>query len=244
LPNAIWLDANPASARFFDPPPALRPQGVPLTRSAQEHGMDPQRLGMFMLANLVFLLTPCQVMAVLVQNTMRGGKRYGLITYAGVAFGDVVLVTAAVLALIWSAAQALAGFWYVSLAGAAYLVWLAVDTLTGNAVDAGDQLSGRWPFLDGLAISISSPASILFYFAFLPQFVDPALPQARQLVLLGILQIVMGIAVEVALILGLARLGQGGAKFGFAAFGRRAAAVLYLVIACVSIFGLSRGDTP
>ena len=68
-------------------------------------------------------------------------------------------------------------FTTINLAGAAYLIWLGVQAWR-HAGEGGDQIleTGRTRFVRGLLVALSNPKTIVFFTAFLPQFIDPKLP--------------------------------------------------------------------
>jgi len=78
----------------------------------------------------------------------------------------------------------------VKYAGAAYLVWLGVSTLlrkepSSYEAPAPAPLKKVW--LDGFVVNLLNPKTTLFFFAFLPQFVDPGLGNpAGQVLVLGL----------------------------------------------------------
>ena len=80
-------------------------------------------------------------------------------------------------------ANALILFEVMRWAGAAYLVYLGVQAWRGAAKAAdAPPVADHVHFARGLAVALTNPKTIVFFTAFLPQFVDPALPAGRQLV--------------------------------------------------------------
>jgi threonine/homoserine/homoserine lactone efflux protein len=84
------------------------------------------------------------------------------------------------------------GWWFdwLRLAGAAYLVWLGIQMLraTGEIAPAGNtrRTAPRGGFfLQGLLVMLSNPKVLLFFGAFIPQFIDPTHDAQHQVVLLG-----------------------------------------------------------
>ena len=79
-------------------------------------------------------------------------------------------------------------FDWVRIAGAVYLVWLGWKLLRANA---GFGEVGRTPkprggfFLQGFLVLMSNPKALLWFGAFIPQFVDPAGNYVGQIMLLG-----------------------------------------------------------
>ena len=84
-----------------------------------------------------------------------------------------------------------AGIQQLRWAGAAYLVWLGVQVWRG-AGRAGKALPrAHVQAWRGFVVAISNPKTIAFFTAFLPQFIDPALPATRQLIVMCAVTVVL-----------------------------------------------------
>ncbi|MBE0593676.1 MAG: LysE family translocator [Gemmatimonadales bacterium] len=129
----------------------------------------------FTIASLVLIATPGQDMILVMSRSVAQGAKAGIVTAAGVSIGLVGHTVLATLGL--GAVLRTSEFLFVALklAGAAYLVYLAIGLLR----TPGDELAvhgastrsmGRL-FLDGALSNLSNPKIAIFYFAFLPQFV-------------------------------------------------------------------------
>lgn len=156
----------------------------------------------FILAVLALLLVPGPDMALVTASGVAYGRRGALYSALGIGTGGLVLAatTAVVLAL---AAQLDAGL--VSLlqvAGASYLLWLAFTILRHPAGDGGSApvVSDGRLFLRGMLTNLSNPKALVFFLAFLPQFVpaDSASPALVALGL-GILLCALGTSVNFAI---------------------------------------------
>jgi threonine/homoserine/homoserine lactone efflux protein len=135
-------------------------------------------IALFLVAALALLLTPGPAVLYIVARSVEQGRRAGLASVAGVGVGGLFHVGAAALglsALLLSSALAFAAVKYL---GAAYLVYLGLRTLLArepahDTVAVERQPLGRI-FSQGVVVNILNPKAALFFFAFLPQFVDPA----------------------------------------------------------------------
>ena len=84
------------------------------------------------------------------------------------------------------------GYWFdwVRLAGAAYLVWLGIKLIRSPVEGVGSDAPPPPPrggfFLQGLLVSLSNPKVLVFFGAFIPQFVDMSRDHASQVALLGV----------------------------------------------------------
>lgn len=142
---------------------------------------------------VVFLLcgTPGPNMLHVLSRAIRFGVRRSVAAMAGCmsAIALVLALSAAGLSALLIAMPQL--FDVMRYAGMAYLVYLGIKSWRGSDapfdVGAGElpsQLSAAAMFKGGLLIGISNPKLILFAAAFLPQFIDPALPQGPQFAIL------------------------------------------------------------
>ena len=136
----------------------------------------------FLLITVVLILTPGPIVTLVIATGATEGTRPALLTVAGTVFGNAVLVSTIAFGLGFILNNAATLFDVIRWAGAAYLVYLGIQAWR----HAGRQseiapLPGRVHFLRGLWVALSNPKTIAFFTAFLPQFVDPALPVERQL---------------------------------------------------------------
>lgn len=167
--------------------------------------VDPQLFLAYLLAAWVLILTPGPDMLFVLGQTLSGGQRHGWAAVAGIvtgAMGHVVLAASGVAALI-AAHPAL--FDALRLLGALYLIWLGAGALRAAWRGQGGTLRPTAPtraaFRDGLLTNLLNPKVILFFLAFLPQFVDPGRsPVWLQMLLLGPLLPLMALPVFAALI--------------------------------------------
>lgn len=127
------------------------------------------------------------------------GRRIAFLTVLGNVFvAGFVQVSFLVLGLV-----SLVHAWPIALdllrwAGAAYLIWLGVRMLASSGADTKIKktvrITGREAIKQGAINSLTNPKSLLFMFAFLPQFVNPAVgPIWLQLLILGTIQKLTGI---------------------------------------------------
>lgn len=150
-------------------------------------------LAAFAAAAAVFAYVPGPAMIYTAGQTVARGRASGLMAVLGIHLGGYVHVAAAVLglSLLFEAVPVL--YTAVKLAGAAYLIWLGIAFLRGrgNAPEAApagsDRRSRRRAFFESVTVEVLNPKTAVFFFAFLPQFVDPgaALPIWAQFLVLG-----------------------------------------------------------
>ena len=132
-------------------------------------------LAAFVGVSLVVIVTPGQDTALTIRNSLRGRRRAGLATAAGVATGQAcwTIATSAGLAALLVASEGL--FVTLKLLGAAYLVYLGGRALLDarrsrqrhGALDGG---SSAAPFRQGLLSNLGNPKMAVFFTSLLPQF--------------------------------------------------------------------------
>jgi threonine/homoserine/homoserine lactone efflux protein len=134
--------------------------------------------GAFVIAIIVFLLIPGPGNLALITSTSKGGIPGGLGATFGVIAGDQVLLWAAVAGVSAVMAAYPTAFHVVQWAGAVYLAWLGIKMLLAKPGDAPIlQIKPKHYFRQALLITLLNPKAIVFYMAFFPLFVDPALHQ-------------------------------------------------------------------
>ena len=154
----------------------------------------------FLLISIFVLVTPGPDTAVTIRNTLLGGRIAGVATAFGIALGQWIwaLATSVGLVAILLASEPI--FNAVRWAGAAYLVWLGVQTLRSAMApsprDAGSiatDLPGRRPrlsasagFRQGLLSDLGNPKMAVFFASVLPQFAPQGEGMLSALVLLGL----------------------------------------------------------
>ncbi|MFD9814536.1 LysE family translocator [Streptomyces sp. NPDC059080] len=153
------------------------------------------------------VLTPGPNMIYLVSRRITQGRRAGMISLGGVALGFLVYLIAASLGLsvVFLAVPEL--YVAVKLAGAAYLAYLAWNALKpgGLAVFAPQEVPRDAPrklFTMGLMTNLLNPKIAVMYLSLIPQFID--LDEGHVLLqglALGAVQIVVSVAVNLALVL-------------------------------------------
>jgi threonine/homoserine/homoserine lactone efflux protein len=126
-------------------------------------------------------ITPGADMAMVSRSVFMGGRRAAFATTLGIAAGCLIwaLASAAGVAAVLAASET--AYDTLRLVGAAYLVWLGVQSLLAArrgyqgevAVGSGGT---RSPFRQGLLTNLFNPKIALFYTTFLPQFIGPGDP--------------------------------------------------------------------
>lgn len=133
----------------------------------------------FLAATIILLSIPGPTTILVISHAISHGRVAARATVTGVALGDLCAMTASVVGLgaVLSASATL--FTIVKVAGAAYLIFLGIRLWRADAghLDLSDSLQpetyrpGRI-FLHSFAVTVLNTKSIVFFVAFLPQFID------------------------------------------------------------------------
>ncbi len=174
---------------------------------------DASSLTVFILAALALLIVPGPAVLYILARSVDQGRRAGLVSVVGVGLGSMVHVAAAALGLSALLVQSATAFRTVKYLGAAYLIYLGVRRLLGKGdsiVQAdGSNRTLRRIFFQGVWVNILNPKTALFFFAFLPQFVEvDAGSVGLQILFLGTLLVVMGVVTDGAYALAAGSLGE------------------------------------
>jgi len=145
----------------------------------------------FVAACIALALLPGPVVTLLIANGLRHGTRAALINIAGVQTGLAIAI--GVVAIGLTSLMATMGYWFewVRLCGAAYLVWLGIKLIRSpvEGIASGDTPPppprGGF-FLQGFVVLLSNPKILVFFGAFLPQFMDMSRDHVPQVALLGV----------------------------------------------------------
>lgn len=152
----------------------------------------------YIAAITLLTMAPGMDTLVVIRNTVRGGWRDGLITSIAICCGLFVhaVVSAAGISLILM--QSAWMFSALKLLGAGYLIWLGIKSLRSaikghqslslsNAQKQSVSVSAWVSFREGFLSNVLNPKTVIFYMAFLPQFIQPTDPALlKSLFLAGI----------------------------------------------------------
>ncbi|WP_061291155.1 LysE family translocator [Herbidospora cretacea] len=165
--------------------------------------MDVHLLAAFAVATLLLSLAPGPDLLFVITNGVAAGRRAGLLAALGMSTGLAVHTVAAAFGLGFLIAQAPEALTVVRIVGAAVLLYLAYTTWKGSRepmeVREVAARSLRRTYLMAALTNLANPKVILFYLAFVPQFVtrgEQAWPVTVQMLVLGLAFIVVGLMVD------------------------------------------------
>jgi threonine/homoserine/homoserine lactone efflux protein len=164
-------------------------------------------MGPFVVATLALLVVPGPSVAFVVTRAVAHGRTAGLVSVVGLEAGLLVHVVAAAVglgALIASSGPALTA---LRVAGVAYLVVLGLRhvlvTPSASVVASGHPRRSRWVLArDAFAVDLLNPQTVVFFLAFLPQFVHGGTTAPLgQLLLLGLCVVALAFVCDAAYVI-------------------------------------------
>ena len=143
----------------------------------------------YVAACVLIAVIPGPSVTLIIANSLTHGTRAGLLNIAGGQLGLLVMLGILVVGL--AAVVEAMGVWFdwLRLIGAGYLIWLGIVLLRSSG-DFGKPGVAPRPrsgfFLQGFFVLLGNPKALLWFGAFIPQFVDPTGNYVWQVVLLGV----------------------------------------------------------
>ena len=153
---------------------------------------------LFLAAAFALLIVPGPAVVYIVGQSIDQGRVAGLVSTLGIGIGGLVHVAAAAIGLSSLLVSSAEAYTVVKYAGAAYLVFLGVRRLLGRDEPFDPEVHRRKPlrrlFRQGVIVNVLNPKTALFFFAFLPQFVDvDAGAVGAQIAVLGVIFVLLGL---------------------------------------------------
>ncbi len=143
----------------------------------------------YVVACVLIAIIPGPTVTVIIANSLKHGARAGLLNVAGTQLGLALMMLTLVVGLSSVIAAMGSLFDWLRYAGAAYLVWLGWKLLRSPDVLA-DESAASAPrggfFVQGFLVIMANPKALLFFGAFIPQFIDPKGHYVAQIALLGV----------------------------------------------------------
>jgi len=165
--------------------------------------MDAATFWVFIIAITLLTVSPGVDTVLVIRNATRGGLPDGLLTTLAICTGLFVHATVSAVGISVILLQSAFLFGLMKLAGAAYLVWLGAVSLRqafaggGNLEPGGSEARTFAPvrsIREGLLSNVLNPKPIVFYMAFLPQFIDPTGSALEQSLWLAFIHFVISVA--------------------------------------------------
>ena len=148
------------------------------------------QLAIFIAASVALLITPGPAVLYIITRSLDQGRTAGLVSVLGIQCGTLFHIAAAALGLSALLLSSTLAFNVVKYLGAAYLIYLGIrkylEEEPAEEIEIEVQPLQRI-FYQGMVVNLLNPKTALFFFAFLPQFVNPAAGSVSgQILLLGV----------------------------------------------------------
>lgn len=151
----------------------------------------------FVAASTILLVIPGPTILAVISYAISHGARANLALVTAVALGDATAVFASMIGL--GALMATSAFWFtvVKVIGGLYLLFLGIKLLRSGVSplkldETAQPASRRRLFINTYVVTALNPKGIVFFIAFLPQFVTPGPDSAMQLGILGTTFVLLG----------------------------------------------------
>ncbi|GFD81070.1 MULTISPECIES: LysE family translocator [Tenacibaculum] len=152
----------------------------------------------FLVATILFVLTPGIETVFLINKSISQGRRSGVYTSFGLNTGALVHTLFGALGLSIMVAKSAIFFALIKYLGAAYLIYLGVTKvmskkgLIANTNEEQKKNSAKSSFTSGFVTNILNPKVALFFIAFFPQFISPTeIENPVPFIIMGVIYAVM-----------------------------------------------------
>jgi threonine/homoserine/homoserine lactone efflux protein len=163
----------------------------------------------FVVASFVVVIVPGITVSAVVSTALARGLAAGFWLELGAQVARLTMVLVVAVALEAVTGAITAAFDVIKYVGAGYLAWMGWGYLTSTrTVETTHAVSERSPLrlaASGFLVLWGNPKALLFFGAFLPQFVDPDYPAWPQVVVLGLIEMAAALITDGAYILIAAR---------------------------------------
>lgn len=144
----------------------------------------------FVSATVLLLIIPGPTIVLVLTYALTQGRRVALASAGGVALGDFIAMTASLVGLGALVLASATLFTALKWVGAAYLVWMGIGMIRGARgakgiqIEDAPQLSAGAVFRNATVVTALNPKGIVFFIAFVPQFIDTQAALAPQFAIL------------------------------------------------------------
>lgn len=196
---------------------------------------------LYLIACFAVTVIPGPTMLLALANGASRRWQVAMMGILGAALSDLLLIGAVSIGLGALLAASEAVFTLVKWVGVLYLSWLAAQLWRSRPSDLstdkdGAGMSARGAFVRSLLVALSNPKGLLFFSAFLPQFIDTTQPQAPQYAVLALLTATLDIAVMASYAAGGAQAARMLTARGLRRMNRACASVLLSLAAFLALY--------
>jgi threonine/homoserine/homoserine lactone efflux protein len=183
--------------------------------------LDWSTIWLFITAVLLLVFMPGPNTLYIIARSVQQGRKAGLVSCLGVQLGTLFHIAAAAFGLSALLLSSALAFNVVKYLGAAYLVYLGIRTLMSKETPEAEEQLRKTKlsrvFYQGVVVNLLNPKTALFFFAFLPQFIDVERGSvAMQILLLGLILMTLGALSDLSYAAAAGGIGnwlRGNAKF-------------------------------
>lgn len=161
--------------------------------------IEPHLLIAFTAASLVLLAVPGPTIVMVVSQALAHGHRVAFASVLGVGLGDLAAASLSLLGVGTLLAASATAFTAIKLLGAAYLIWIGiamwrspVTPLMFNTAATGGKDQSMTVFRDAFLVTLFNPKGIVFFVAFVPQFITYEYAFAPQAAVLVVIFVILG----------------------------------------------------
>lgn len=163
--------------------------------------VEPHLLAAFIAASFILLIIPGPTIILVISKALAHGRKVAMASVAGVGLGDLIAATLSLVGVGTVLAASATAFTVIKWIGAAYLVWIGVKMWRAPVTPPGvaqttpetGAPSSAWPvFRDAFLVTLFNPKGIVFFLAFVPQFITPAHPFVPQAAVLVVVFVILG----------------------------------------------------
>ena len=145
----------------------------------------------FIAVSTIIIVAPGPNVTLIVATATLRGTTAGLLTVAGTSVAQAVQLVGVFAGLAWLVSAYGTAFDVIRVVGGVYLIWLGWQTFREAGEDTKPETRRSGNVQRGFLVALANPKTLTFYAAFLPQFIDPALPSGFQLFVLAVTYLVI-----------------------------------------------------
>ena len=169
--------------------------------------IDPKLYTLFLLSAIILLLTPGPAVLYITSRSIEQGKQAGFASVLGISIGTLLHILATTCGLSLLVMKSPILFNAIKVIGAGYLVYLGLKTYLQKQVFNFDNVGSsqanlKKVFVDGIIVNTFNPKAIIFFLAFIPQFLNLDYGHiAMQTLFYGISFLVLAISSDIMYVL-------------------------------------------
>lgn len=197
----------------------------------------------FITAATVLLIIPGPTIIMVVSQALAHGRRIALASVAGVGLGDLAAASLSIAGVGTILAASASAFTVIKWLGAAYLVYIGVklwrtpaEAISVDTRPVARDVEPKTVFRDAFMVTLLNPKGIVFFMAFVPQFIDPAGAFAPQATIFVIVFVLLGIINAWAYVMAADRARMIMRKPSVLRFAMRSGAAFLIGAGVISVF--------